>query len=195
MPSMPTTKKKKRARKKTPEASAEGVIEPQVVDDTVLFHNPGLTDMQAKFVELIASGESGSIVDAYTRAGYGEGATNRKGLRNNASQLAQSPPVARAILARREAIERETHASLYASRRWILRRLRGEASDEDSPASARIQALNLLAKASGALDSAVERSTKRSQQSREALLAELNNRLSAAASAQEIDVTPDDDDT
>ena len=87
-------------------------------------------------------------------------------------------------------MDSKTHAALYASRRWILRRLREEASDDGSPASARIAALSLLAKASGALDSASERSEKRDQQTRESLVAELSSRLQAIAGDGVIEVNP-----
>lgn len=151
-----------------------------------------LTDKQKRFVMLIASGEVPSLVEAYIQAGYGQGTSNRKALRDNASQLASSPTVELAIQAARERIEAKSHAALYASRRWILRRLREEANDASSPASARIAALSLLAKASGALDSANERSDKREQQTRESLVAELTNRLEAIAGSEVIDVTPSD---
>jgi hypothetical protein len=49
-----------------------------------------------------------------------------------------------------------------------------------------------LAKASGALDSASERSDKRDQQSRESLMDELRSRLNAIASDGVIDVTPEE---
>ena len=149
-----------------------------------------LTDMQKRFVILIASGEAPSFVEAYVQAGYGQGTTNRKALRDNASQLASKPYIQTAIQAAREAVEAKSHAALYASRRWILRRLREEASDDGSPASARIAALSLLAKASGALDSASERSEKRDQQTRESLVAELSSRLEAIADAEVIEVNP-----
>jgi len=150
-----------------------------------------LTDMQKRFVMLIASGEAPSFVEAYVQAGYGTATKNRKALRDNASQLASKPYMQTAIQAAREAIDAKSHAALYASRRWILRRLREEASDDGSPASARIAALSLLAKASGALDSASERSDKREQQTRESLVAELTNRLQAIAGDSEvIEVNP-----
>jgi hypothetical protein len=153
-----------------------------------------LTDMQKRFVILIASGEAPSFVEAYVQAGYGTATKNRKALRDNASQLANKPYMQTAIQAAREAIDAKSHAALYASRRWILRRLREEASDDGSPASARIAALSLLAKASGALDSASERSDKREQQTRESLVAELTNRLQAIAGDGEvIEVNPLDD--
>lgn len=149
-----------------------------------------LTDMQKRFVMLIASGEAPSFVEAYVQAGYGQGTKNRKALRDNASQLANKPSIQAAIQAAREAVDSKTHAALYASRRWILRRLREEASDDGSPASARIAALSLLAKASGALDSASERSEKRDQQTRESLVAELSSRLQAIAGDGVIEVNP-----
>jgi hypothetical protein len=149
-----------------------------------------LTDMQKRFVMLIASGEAPSFVEAYVQAGYGQGTKNRKALRDNASQLASKPHMKDALQAARAAIEANTHAALYASRRWILRRLREEASDDGSPASARIAALSLLAKASGALDSASERSEKRDQQTRESLVAELSSRLQAIAGDEVIEVNP-----
>jgi phage terminase small subunit len=118
------------------EATALETIE--VIANAQGIESSALTDKQKRFVMLIASGEVPSLVEAYIQAGYGQGTTNRKALRDNASQLANKPTVERAIQAAREAIEAKSHAALYASRRWILRRLREEANDSASPASARI---------------------------------------------------------
>lgn len=172
------------------------VHDPQVMDDDtqlrVATTENVLTDRQDTFAMLVATGEAPSLVEAYIRAGYGERTQSRKALRDNASQLAAKPSVSSAIQAKREELRTKTHADLYASRRWILRRLREEANDMSSNANARISALSLLAKASGALDSASERSDKRDQQSRESLMEELRSRLNAIASDGVIDVTPEE---
>ena len=155
----------------------------------------GLTNKQDTFALLVATGEAPSLVEAYIRSGYGERTESRKALRDNASQLAAKPLISHAIQAKREELRTKTHADLYASRRWILRRLREEANDMGSHASARIAALSLLAKASGALDSASERGDKRDQQTRDSLVEELRNRLNAIASANVIDVSPSGEET
>ena len=170
------------------EAPQPDVMEPFAYAQEI--ESNALTEMQQRFVMLIASGEAPSIVEAYQQAGYGTATKNRKALRDNASQLASKPYMKAAIQAAREAVDSKTHSALYASRRWILRRLREEASDDDSPASARIAALSLLAKASGALDSASERGDKRDQQTRESLAAELSSRLQAIAGDGVIEVNP-----
>jgi len=181
------------SEEKNNEAMSEEALQPEALQPVAYaqdIESNELTDMQKRFVMLIASGEAPSFVEAYVQAGYGTATKNRKALRDNASQLASKPHMKDAIQAARAAIEANTHAALYASRRWILRRLREEASDDASPASARIAALSLLAKASGALDSASERSDKREQQTRESLVAELSSRLQAIAGDGVIEVNP-----
>ena len=150
----------------------------------------GLTPKQQSFVSLIASGEVPSITEAYIAAGYGSNTSSRKALRDNASQLMAKPLIQKALQVTRREVDKKVHTEVYASRRWVLRRIREEASDMSSPPTARIAALSLLAKASGTLDSPSERQDKREHQSRESLLSELENRLSAAGGVTQIDVTP-----
>lgn len=137
-----------------------------------------LTPKQKRFVEVVATGDTATLVSAYTEAGYGTDGAKRSTLRTGASRLAKAPHVAPMIEERREQIEQQTHSGMIASRRYVLARLREEADDRDSPASARITALALLAKASGALEDAVDREAKRASASESELLAELEARLS-----------------
>jgi len=149
-----------------------------------------LTRKQEKFAEAVASGSSPTLTSAYTEAGYGD---NGKGstLRTNASRLSKNTHVAPIIEERRQAYTAQAAASLAGSKRYVLQRLREEADDPNSRASERISALALLAKASGALDDAKDRETKRIGSSESDLIAELHNRLSPYVE-EPLDVTPND---
>ena len=139
-----------------------------------------LTTKQRAFVNEVASGDHSTQVDAYVAAGYSN-AGKRKTVKEAASRLAADSNVVATIEERTEAIERKAAMGMVASRRYVLRRLREEADDPASPASARITALSLLAKASGALDDASDRESKRSNASEEDLLSELEARLRTIA--------------
>ena len=152
-----------------------------------------LTPKQEKFVEAVASGSAPTLTSAYTEAGYqvnGKGST----LRTNASRLAKKPHVAPIIEERKAAYTAHAAASLAGRRSYVLQRLREEADNPDSRASERISALALLAKASGALDDAKERETKRSTATEADLIEELHNRLSPYVD-EPLDVTPEGVDT
>ena len=139
-----------------------------------------LTTKQRAFVEAVASGDHPTQVEAYLAAGYSsEG--ERKTAREAASRLANNSNIAATIEERTVAIGRESALGMIASRRYVLRRLREEADDPASPASARIAALSLLAKASGALDDASDRESKRSSATEADLLSELEARLRTLA--------------
>ena len=139
-----------------------------------------LTTKQRAFVNEVASGDHATQVDAYLAAGYSS-AGKRKTAKEAASRLAADSNVAATIEERTQAVERQAAMGMIASRRYVLRRLREEADDPTSPASARITALSLLAKASGALDDAGDRESKRANATESDLLAELEARLRTIA--------------
>ena len=148
-----------------------------------------LTPKQEKFVEAVASGSEPTLTSAYTEAGYqanGKGSTSR----TNASRLAKKTHVAPIIEERKAQYAAHAAASLAGRRNYVLQRLREEADNPDSRASERISALALLAKASGALDDAKERETKRTGATESDLIAELHTRLSEYVD-EPLDVTPD----
>ena len=75
---------------KNNEAMHDEALQPDALQPTAYaqdIESSELTDMQKRFVMLIASGEAPSFVEAYVQAGYGTATKNRKALRDNASQL------------------------------------------------------------------------------------------------------------
>ena len=148
-----------------------------------------LTQKQERFVEAIASGDAPTLVQAYTDAGYAD-KSNPATLRKNASRLANKTHVVPTLEERKAAYKAKAEASTSASKAYVLRRLREEADNADSRASERISALALLAKASGALDDAVDREGKRSTANENELASELMQRLSVYVE-EPLDVTPE----
>jgi len=136
-----------------------------------------LSAKRRAFIERVASGEAPTLAQAYRESFDAEGSAAAT-VHTEASRLARDPQVAPSIEQRRRALEARSGAKLAGGKAYVLRRLREEADDRDSPASARITALALLAKASGALEDAVDREAKRASASEAELLAELEARLS-----------------
>jgi len=138
---------------------------------------PKLTPKRRAFVEKVASGEAPTLAQAYRDTYSAEGFAPHA-LHVEASRLAKHPDVALCIEERRRVLDARSGAKVAGGKAYVLRRLREEADDMDSPANARINALSLLAKASGALEDAVDREAKRASASEAELLAELEARLS-----------------
>jgi hypothetical protein len=150
---------------------------------------PKLTPKRRAFVEKVASGDSPTLAQAYRETYSAEGFTPHA-LHVEASRLAQHPDVALSIEARRRALDARSGAKLAGGKAYVLRRLRELADAPETPPSAAVSALALLAKASGALDDAVDREAKRASATEDDLLNELEARL-AAYSEPAIDVTPE----
>jgi hypothetical protein len=155
--------------------------------------NKRLTAKQERFVEEVASGDNATLVESYEKAGYTMKG-KRRSATNQASRMTRNPYIAPAIEERERAVAQEARAGMIASRRYVLQRLREEADNLDSRASERISALALLAKASGALDDASERESKRSTATEAELAAELQARLHAMSpELAAVDVTATQD--
>ena len=136
-----------------------------------------LTPKQRAFVEAVASGDAANLTEAYRMAGYESEGSKSSTLHTSASRLARNPHVEPSIEERRVAIAKETQANVAASRRWVLQRLRMESENEDSPANARVSALALLARASGALNFEENENERRKNASEDELVAELEAKL------------------
>ena len=135
-----------------------------------------LTPKQRKYAKLLANPDAGSKVDAYREAyDIGED-TSPNTVRNNASKLSLHSGVAKAVEAGVELDRSRELASSATRRRWILERLLAEAESASSD-SARVRALELLAKTAGLFDSASERAEARVGATEDSLLAELQARL------------------
>jgi len=147
-----------------------------------------LTARQEAFARRVALGDDATLVGAMESAGYSvEGSAGT--LRNEASRLARHPYIAPAIEAHRAAVTAHEVRQPAGGKAYVLRRLREEADDPDSPPNARIQALALLARASGALEDASDREAKRYGATEEELMSELAARLDAYVE-EPLDVTP-----
>ena len=149
-----------------------------------------LTAKQDRFVEALASGSSPTVTQAYREAGYGSDEGKPHTLHVNASRLAAHTDIAPRVEARRMALEARSGAKVAGGKAYVLRRLRELADAPETPASAAVSALALLAKASGALDDAVDREAKRASATEDELVAELAARLADYAD-EPIDVTPE----
>ena len=134
------------------------------------------TKKQETFAKLVGDGVP--QVDAYREAYDSSGNQNTQ--RKEAHKLAHSPNVSPMIEGRREENARLAVRSARSRSAWIIERLVGEAegSPEDSNASARIRALEILGKASGLFDGDGDREAKRKSATMEELEAELTARLS-----------------
>jgi len=147
-----------------------------------------LSAKRRAFVEAVASGEAPTLADAYRDAFDAEGSTPAT-IHTEASRLARDPQITPSIEARRAALDARSGAKQAGGKAYVLRRLREEADDPESPPNARIQALALLARASGALEDASDREAKRSGATEEELMSELAARLDAYVE-EPLDVTP-----
>lgn len=105
-----------------------------------------LTPKQAMFAGLVASGKS--LTESYLSA-YNWKGKNRSGARLEASKLLKNPKVKNRIdqLKADSVIAKKTQEEI--SKRWILEKLRTEATDDDNSSSVRVRALEILAKSEG----------------------------------------------
>ena len=105
-----------------------------------------LTPKQARFCELVAGGMSKS--ESYRNAYHANGMGDRS-VRTEAHRLGLKPHIAEAI----ERLEEEDSAIRHSTDRlrndWILQRLQDEAIRPKNPASARVRALEILARTQG----------------------------------------------
>ena len=147
------------------------------------------TAKRRAFVERVASGEAPTLAQAYREAFDADG-SNAATIHTEASRLARDPQIAPSIEARRRALEARSGAKVAGGKAYVLRRLRELADAPETPPSAAVSALALLAKASGALDDAVDREAKRASATEDELVAELAARLADYAD-EPIDVTPE----
>ena len=105
-----------------------------------------VTPKQARFCELVAGGmsKSESYRNAYDANGMGD-----RSVRTEAHRLGLKPHIAEAI----ERLEEEDSAIRHSTDRlrndWILQRLQDEAMNLRNPASARVRALEILARTQG----------------------------------------------
>ena len=137
-----------------------------------------LTPKQRKYAKLLVNPDTSNQVEAYREA-YDIGSeTKPRTVRNNASRLARHSGVAAAVDAGIELERASEVASAATRRRWIVDRLLSEAETAGSD-SARVRALELLAKTAGLFDSASDRAEARTGATEEGLLAELQARLSS----------------
>ena len=100
------------------------------------------TPKQARFCELVAGGMSKS--ESYRNAYHANGMADRS-VRTEAHRLGLKPHIA-------EAIEQDSvirHSTEHLRNDWILQRLQDEAMNLRDPASARIRALEILARTQG----------------------------------------------
>lgn len=147
-----------------------------------------LSAKRRAFIERVASGDSPTLAQAYRESFDAEGSAAAT-VHTEASRLARDPQVAPSIEERRRALEARSGAKVSGGKAYVLRRLREVCDAPETPASAVVSALALLAKASGALDDAVDREAKRASATEDQLVAELAARLDAYADPV-IDVTP-----
>ena len=133
------------------------------------------TKKQETFAKLVGDGVP--QVDAYREAYDSGGNPNTE--RVEAHRLANNPNVAPLIEGRRVEIARVAQRSARSRSAWIIERLvvEAEGNPEDSNASARIRALEILGKASGLFDGAGDREAKRKEATQEELESELAVRL------------------
>jgi len=134
---------------------------------------PKPTKKQRDFASKVIEGASQA--DAYREAYDAEGSKPTT-IRREAHRVASNPTVATMVT---EGIEREGRLAardLGNRRRWILGRLVEEAEGAESD-SARVRALELLAKQSGLFENEADRAEKRASASEDALTAELEARL------------------
>ena len=105
-----------------------------------------VTPKQARFCELVAGGMSKS--ESYRNAYDANGMADRS-VRTEAHRLGLKPHIAEAI----ERLEEEDSAIRHTTDRlrndWILQRLQDEAMNLRNPASARVRALEILARTQG----------------------------------------------
>jgi hypothetical protein len=139
------------------------------------------TKKQRKFVERVVEGDS--LADAYREAYDAEGSSAAT-IRKEAHNLSRRPHIARMVEAARADEARAVQRDLGLRRRWIVSRLVEEADAAPSD-SARVRALELLAKQAGLFASEAERSEKRLGSSEAELVAELESRLGAMVPAAE----------
>ena len=133
------------------------------------------TKKQETFAKLVGDGVP--QVEAYREAYDSGGNPNTE--RVEAHRLANNPNVAPMIEERRMEIARVAQRSARSRSAWVIERLVEEAEGgEDSNASARIRALEILGKASGLFDAAGDRESKRKEATQEELERELAVRLS-----------------
>ena len=135
------------------------------------------TRKQRKFAEGVIAGES--LADSYREAYDAEGSSGAT-IRREAHRVSALPHVATMVETARQGEARAAERNLGLRRRWIVGRLVEEADAAPSD-SARVRALELLAKQAGLFDSEAERSEKRLAASESELVAELESRLGALA--------------
>lgn len=131
-----------------------------------------LTPKQAAFARLVARGVG--LSEAYRQC-YSTRA-NGTSLRVQAWRLSRNPKVAQRIEELREGSLQAKLDNDDLTLRWIMGRLREEATDMGSPASARVRALEILGKAHGLFDNTVVAVEPRSPEEVEV---ELMERLTA----------------
>jgi len=137
----------------------------------------GLTPKQRKYAKALLNPDTESQAEAYREAYNVSPEARPKSSRDEASRMAKHPGVAAAVDAGR-AVDRERElAASGTRRRWVLSRLVTEAEGATSD-SARVRALELLARTSGLFDTALDRSDSRASADEDALLSELQDRLS-----------------
>jgi hypothetical protein len=142
------------------------------------------TRKQRIFAEQVIAGES--LADSYREAYDAEGSSPAT-VRKEAHKVSRSPHVARMVDDARANEARAAERDLGLRRRWIVGRLVEEADRAPSD-SARVRALELLAKQAGLFDSEAERSEKRLAASESELVAELESRLGALGAGEVIEV-------
>ncbi len=131
-----------------------------------------LTAKQGQYAALVARGESltASYFESYD--------TNASGtcLRVQAWRLSKNPKVSERIQELREGLLHARLDSDRLNRDWVLGRLQEEATDPNSTGSARVRALEILARAHGLFDNPVVAVEPRSP---EEIKAELTEKLTA----------------
>jgi len=142
------------------------------------------TRKQRKFAEGVIAGES--LADSYREAYDAEGSSGAT-IRREAHRVSALPHVATMVDEARQSEARAAERDLGLRRRWIVGRLVEEADRAPSD-SARVRALELLAKQAGLFDSEADRSEKRLAASESELVAELESRLAAIGGGEAIEV-------
>ena len=132
-----------------------------------------LTKKQEEFSRMVGDGRG--QVEAYREVYETSGTPN--GQRVDAHRLSNRPNVALAIEERRASNARLAAQSARSRSAWIVERLFAESEDQESPAAARIRALEILGKASGLFDSEGDRESKRKTATESELASELTARL------------------
>ena len=146
-----------------------------------------LTPKRKAFVEAVASGDAPTLTEAYREVYSADGFTTHA-LHVEASRLAQNPEVSLSIEERRAQLDAQAGAQQAGGRRYVLRRLRELSDAPDTPPSAAVSALALLAKASGVLDQSTPEE-RRANATESDLVAELEARLEAYIE-EPLDVSP-----